>query len=61
MNLITTMDPVALGIYSVGIVMFVGGILFYLVRKRKVGIVVGVLGIVIAVLPFVFNIWLAHG
>ena len=50
-----------LGIYILGIVRVVGGMLFFLVRKRKVGIVVAVLGIVIAIFPFAVNIRLAHG
>lgn len=61
MNLISEMNPIALGIYVLGILMFVGGILFFLIRKRKVGIVVAVLGILIAIFPFAVNIWLAHG
>lgn len=55
------MNPLALGTYLVGIVMLVGGILFYLLRKRKVGLVIALVGIVIAVFPFAVSIWLAHG
>lgn len=55
------MDPIALGLYLTGIVMFVGGILYFILRKQKRGIVIAAVGVVVAILPFVLNIWFAHG
>ena len=55
------MDPLAMGIYLVGIVMLVGGVLYFILRKKRRGIVIAVLGLVIAIVPFALNIWLAHG
>lgn len=58
------MDPIsiaALGIYLVGIVMFVGGIVYFILRKRKLALVIAGVGVLVAILPFAANIWLAHG
>lgn len=58
------MDPIsiaALSIYLVGIVMFVGGIIYYILRKRKLALVIAGVGVLVALLPFAANIWLAHG
>lgn len=55
------MDPLAMVIYLVGIVMLVGGILYFILRKKRRGLVIALVGLVIAIVPFALNIWLAHG
>lgn len=55
------MDPLAMVIYLVGIVMLGGGILYFILRKKRRGLVIALAGLVIAIVPFALNIWLAHG
>ena len=55
------MDPLAMVIYLVGIVMLVGGVIYFILRRQKRGLVIALVGLVIALVPFVLNIWLAHG
>lgn len=55
------MDAIAMGVYLLGIVMFVGGIVYFILRKRKLALVIAALGVLVAIFPFAANIWLMHG
>lgn len=55
------MNPIAMGIYLLGITLFVGGILFFILRRSKAGIGIALFGVIVAVIPFALNVWLMHG